>query len=158
MYKLDRAQQSPKSIKAAESLLLFFRNLLMEWSHFYHQVTWITGQSLFYMGFSLSRKNNFIVETVVFFFLAEKRHNPFINIIINSCDAIWTFLREIPQMEKGNTWFSGTGEPENNSSHVRISRPLSIGHSNMVFCVMTEILKCHCIFSLITSWIFLCLN
>lgn len=125
--QLDGAQQSPKSIKAAESLLLSFRHLLMEWRHFYHQVTWITEQTLFYMGLSLSKRNNFIVETVVFFFfffLAEKRHNAFINIIINSCDAFWTFLREIPQMEKGNTWFSGTGEPENSFSNVGISRSL----------------------------------
>ena len=92
MCKLDSAQQSPKSIKAAEILLLSFRLLLMQWRHFYHQVNWVPEQGLFYTGFSLSRKSNFIVEAIVFFFLlAEKRHNTFINIIINSCDLFWTF-------------------------------------------------------------------
>lgn len=51
----------------------------------------LTGfQSSLYTGFSLSRKSNFIVEAIVFFLLlAEKRHNMFINVIINSCDSFY---------------------------------------------------------------------
>lgn len=90
MCKLDSPQQSPKSIKAAESLLLSFRHLLTEWRRFYHQINWVPEQALFYMGFSLSRKSSSIVAAVVFFFLlAEKRHKTFINTIINSCDLFW---------------------------------------------------------------------
>lgn len=97
MYKLDSTQQSPKSIKAAECPLLSFRHLLMEWRHFYHQANLVPELALFYTGFSLSRKSNFIVEEIVFFFLsAEKRHDIFVNMIINSCDLFWV-------LHKGNS-------------------------------------------------------
>ena len=87
MCKLANAEQSPKSIKASKSLLLSFRHVLMEQWHFYHQVNWIPEQALFFTGFSLSRKSNFTVEAIDFFFhFAEKRHNMFIRIIIINCD------------------------------------------------------------------------
>lgn len=116
--------------------MLSFRHLLMEWRHFYHQVTWITEQTLFFMGFSLSRKNNFIVKAVAFFFFSAEKKTQYIYKYNNK--FLWCILnlpkRNFTNGERGYVVFRYWWARKQFFSCGNFKTSLSLGHSNVVFC------------------------